>query len=46
MLENANETIDLATEDIKERKQVQSQRDEWRPQRNSVCRVREILSLC
>src|SRR4029077_1682633 len=27
MLENANETIDLATEDTKERKQVQSQRD-------------------
>jgi len=27
MLESANETIDLATEDIKERKQVQSQRD-------------------
>jgi excisionase family DNA binding protein len=27
MLENANETIDLATEDVKERKQVQSQRD-------------------
>ena len=27
MLENANETIDLATEDIKERKQVQTQRD-------------------
>src|SRR5579862_4160236 len=27
MLENAHETMDLATEDIKERKQVQSQRD-------------------
>jgi len=27
MLENAHETIDLATEDIKVRKQVQSQRD-------------------
>jgi excisionase family DNA binding protein len=27
MLENANATIDLATEDVKDRKQVQSQRD-------------------
>ena len=27
MLENANEAIDLATEDVKDRKQVQSQRD-------------------
>jgi len=27
MLEKANETIDLATEDVKDRKQVQSQRD-------------------
>jgi hypothetical protein len=27
MQENANETIDLAAEDIRERKQVQSQRD-------------------
>ena len=27
MIENANETIDLATEDVKDRKQVQSQRD-------------------
>jgi len=27
MLENANETIDLATEDVKDRKQAQSQRD-------------------
>ena len=27
MLENAHETIDLATEGVKERKQVQSQRD-------------------
>lgn len=27
MLENANEIIDLATDDVKDRKQVQSQRD-------------------
>jgi hypothetical protein len=27
MLENANETLNLATEGIKERKQVQTQRD-------------------
>ena len=27
MLENANETIGLAIEDVKDRKQVQSQRD-------------------
>jgi len=27
MLENTNETIDLATEDVRDRKQVQSQRD-------------------
>jgi excisionase family DNA binding protein len=27
MIENANETIHLATEDVKDRKQIQSQRD-------------------
>lgn len=27
MLENANETIDLATDDVKDRKRVQSQRN-------------------
>ena len=27
MLENTNETTDLATEDVRDRKQVQSQRD-------------------